>query len=167
MQISALIIGIVLLVATAAYIALPFRQKRHNNLSTSKPAVTSKSRHEEILLALRDLDFDFKTGKVSEEDYQPLRTQLLAEAAQYIESEKKEEEQLEALIQSRRNGKRQNKCEHCGATLEAGQRFCSKCGASVNSESCPSCGKKIRLGDTFCSSCGTKIEIQKEAVPLS
>ena len=167
MQISALIIGMVLLVATAAYIALPFRQKRPNNSSTSKTAVTTKSRHEEILLTLRDLDFDFKTGKVSEEDYQPLRAQLLAEAAQYIESEKKEEEQLEALIQSRRNGKRQNKCEHCGATLEAGQRFCSKCGASVNSESCPSCGKKIRLGDTFCSSCGTKIEVQKEAVPLS
>ncbi|MGE5642157.1 MAG: zinc ribbon domain-containing protein [Byssovorax cruenta] len=167
MQISSLFVGLALLAATAAYVALPFRQKRGNNLNTAQANVVSKSHHQEILLALRDLDFDFKTGKVSEEDYQPLRAQLLVEAAQYVESEKREEEQLEALIQSRRKTKLQDKCEQCGALMEAGQRFCSKCGASVKNQACPSCGKKIRLGDTFCSSCGTKLEVPMGAVPQS
>ena len=167
MQIPALFIGVILLAITTAYIALPFRQKRRNDASASKAMVTSKNRHEEILLALRDLDFDFKTGKVGEEDYQQLRAQLLAEAAQYIESEKKEAEQLEALIQSRRKTRSQNKCEHCGATIEVGQHFCSKCGANTKSVSCPSCGKKVRAGDSFCSSCGTKLEVQVEAVAQS
>lgn len=167
MQLSSLFIGFAILAATAAYVMLPFRQKQRNALSTAKATVLSKRRHQEILLALRDLDFDFKTGKVSEEDYYPLRAQLLAEAAQYVESEKQDEEQLEALIQRRRKAKLQNQCEHCGATLEAGQQFCSKCGASVKSAVCPFCGKKIRLGDTFCSSCGTKLEVSTDAVSQS
>ena len=164
MQISALLIGIVLLAVAVFYISLPFRHKRRRVSSQSKVDMSPKSRHEEILLALRDLEFDFKTGKVSDEDYQPLHAQLMVEAAQYMESQTEEDEQLEVLIQSRRKAKSTNlTCEHCGAPVKPGQRFCSKCGASA-SVSCSSCGKQIRAGDAFCSSCGTKVEVRMEAV---
>ncbi len=139
MQISALFMGLILFCAALAYVSLPFWKKRKD---TSKNLATAQSEggHEAVLAALRDLDFDFKTGKVSEEDYQPVRGQLLAQAAQYIEVEKKGDEQLEALIQSRRKNK---------------QRLIM---------SCPSCGNKIHTGDLFCSSCGTKLEVRQEAV---
>ena len=139
MQISALFIGLILLCAALAYVSLPFWKKRKN---TSKNLATAQSEggHEAVLAALRDLDFDFKTGKVSEEDYQPLRAQLLVQAAQYIEAEKKAYEQLEALIQSRRKDKQ--------------PLFIP----------CPTCGNKIHAGDLFCSSCGTKLEVRREAV---
>ena len=139
MQISALLIGIALLCGAVAYVSLPFWEKRKKSLKDST-AAPSEGGHEAVLAALRDLDFDFKTGKVSEEDYQPLRTQLLLRAAQYIEAERKEQEQLEALIQSRRTNKQPLMI------------------------SCPSCGNKIHAGDLFCSSCGTKLEIRREAV---
>lgn len=162
MQISALIIGFLLFAAAVAYVSLPFRQERK---ATNHSKIPDQGQKEAVLSALRDLDFDFKTGKVSEEDYNPLRAQLMAEAAQYIEAKQKEDEQLEALIQSRRKVQKQDaKCEHCGAPIAADQRFCSKCGSAASRELCPSCGKKIRTGDLFCPSCGTKLQIQAKAV---
>ena len=43
-------------------------------------------------------------------------------------------------------------CGQCGAPLEAGDRFCGDCGASL--AGCPSCGAPIQPGKRFCKSCG-------------
>jgi hypothetical protein len=141
MQISTLLIGTALLVASAYFVSRPFLEKNKKGVKATASGVESGQR-EAVLAALRDLDFDFKTGKISDEDYQPLRTQLLIQAAQHMELDKKDDEQLEALIQSRRK-------------LQSKQA------------SCPSCGKKIVVGDSFCSSCGARLEIRVEVVSQS
>lgn len=166
MEIPSIFIGLALFGAALAYISLPFRQQKQLQSANSSNSNTQQKRQgEAILSALRGLDFDFKTGKISEEDYTPLRTHLVAEVAQYIEAEEKREEQLEALIQTRRTAQQQgSKCQRCEAPIQAGERFCSKCGSAINSEACPSCGKKIQAGDLFCSSCGNKVEIHLEAI---
>lgn len=163
MQVSALIISLSLLAAAIVYVSRPFWQKRKTTAQESKSNKNAHNQHDAVLTALRDLDFDYKTGKVSEEDYQPLRAQLLVEAAKSIEIQEQDDEQLEALIQARRKTTHQ-RCEHCGAAITEGQKFCSRCGLSVAAQPCPSCGKKLQKGDVFCSSCGTKIEIQ---VPMA
>lgn len=168
MEISSLLIGLTLLVASLAFVFLPFRQKMSLTLKQRKTDRHSDRTRESVLSALRDLDFDFRTGKVSEEDYTPLRAQLLNEAAQYIEQEKNEEEKLEALIQTRRTTQQKvGQCEHCGTPMESDQRFCSKCGTAVGKQLCPSCGKNIRAGDQFCSFCGNRLEVKLEAVGQS
>lgn len=141
MQLSSLLVGFVLLAAALVYVGRPFFEKPGKGAKTVSKAGQAQAR-ESVLSALRDLDFDFKTGKISEEDYQPLRAQLLTEAAQFMQTENKEGEQLEALIQSRRK-------------------------SQSRQLSCPTCGKKIVLGDAFCSSCGTKLEVRVEAVAQS
>lgn len=167
MQTTSLIIGVMLLGVAVFIVVLPFRQKGAQETGKLKAAAQNEGRREEVLLALRDLEFDYKTGKVSEEDYEPLHAQLLAEAAKYIEAEKEEDQQLEALIQTRRVAKTSLQCESCGTPLEAGQKFCSKCGQAAKSVFCPSCGKKIHAGDLFCSSCGTHIEVKLGAAASS
>ncbi len=42
-------------------------------------------RKEEVLLSIKDLEFDFKIGKVSEEDYADLRHRLEVEATSILE----------------------------------------------------------------------------------
>ena len=161
MEISSIIVGVGLVAVALVFVSLPFRRKQLKTAGSLSPITTQEGQREALISALRELDFDFKTGKVSEEDYIPLRTQLMAEAAQYIEAEEKEAEQLEALIRTRRAA-RSSKCGQCDAPIQAGQRFCPKCVSAINYEQCPSCGKKIHAGDLFCSSCGNKIQVQME-----
>lgn len=168
METSSILIGLLLFTGSIAYIVLPFRQNRRKTVTASKGPPQQVGKRDVVLAALRDLDFDFKTGKVSEEDYQPVRNQLMAEAAQYVEQEQKEAERLEALIQSRRKAQQEDTtCGHCDALVRAGQRFCSKCGSAVNNELCPSCGKNIQADDLFCPSCGNGLQIRIKAVAQS
>ena len=165
METSSILIGLLLFTGSIAYVVLPFRQNRRKTVTTSKGPTQQVGKREVVLAALRDLDFDFKTGKVSEEDYQPVRNQLMAEAAQYLEQEEKEAERLEVLIQSRRRTHQEGTtCGHCDAHVRAGQRFCSKCGSAVNNELCPSCGKNIKADDLFCPACGNALQIRIKAV---
>ena len=164
MEISSILIGIVLLGVSVGIVSLPFRKKQRKDVRAAKAEIQSATQKEAVLSALRDLDFDFKTGKVSEEDYTSLRARLMAEAAQYIEQETEEDKKLEELIQTRRAARQPStKCDHCGASIEADQHFCAKCGKPVTSSACPSCGKKIQAGDLFCISCGNRLEVQMEA----
>ena len=164
MEISAILIGLGALGVSIPFVINPFRQRQLTG------AKKSEARDEDsrvaALSALRDLDFDYRVGKVGDEDYSALRVQLVADAAQHIQRQVEEEEKLEALIQARR-ASQGSKCEQCGASLEAGQRFCSKCGEPANSVVCPSCGKKVRAGDLFCPSCGIRVGLQVEAVGQS
>jgi RNA polymerase subunit RPABC4/transcription elongation factor Spt4 len=169
MEITSILIGLVLLAASLFFISMPFRKKQQKDVKNSKTNLqVQKERREMVVAALRDLDFDFKTGKVSEEDYTPLRARLMAEAAQYIERQQEEDQKLEALIQSRRAAHQQGiNCDHCGAHVGADQRFCSKCGLPVKNELCSSCGRKIQSNEQFCPSCGNRREVKMEAAVLS
>ncbi len=164
MDITAIVLGVILTGLSMAFIYKPFQEKKAGVRKQVEAESKPQARRESVLSALSDLDFDFKTGKVVDEDYAPLRERLLAEAAQLTLKEQEKEDRLEALIQRRRNGGQGHACEKCGTALAAGQKFCSNCGSAVKQEACPSCGSKIKSGDLFCSACGKPIELQTNAV---
>jgi RNA polymerase subunit RPABC4/transcription elongation factor Spt4 len=136
-----------------------------------------EKRRQAILLALRDLDFDYQAGKVAEEDYQELRAELLTEAAHLMQDQERlKDDALEALIQSRRKTRiepqpaskakvvkiQQKVCQHCHSPLLSDAKFCSKCGTPVIETACPKCKKSLQPGDRFCPSCGTAIDSEKQ-----
>src|SRR5437667_18449 len=49
------------------------------------------------------------------------------------------------------------KCVKCGASLQAGAKFCSDCGASQVPAKCSNCQKELPPGAKFCNECGTKV----------
>jgi len=46
-------------------------------------------------------------------------------------------------------------CRNCGASQEAGDRFCSDCGSPLGG--CPSCGAPVVPGKRFCRACGAAL----------
>ena len=58
-------------------------------------------------------------------------------------------------------------CKVCGSTVEAGQAFCTKCGADVaeNYEcECSCCGTKNIAGNRYCSKCGNILGVLSKPV---
>lgn len=67
-------------------------------------------------------------------------------------------------------------CPNCGAEIDEGTLYCSKCGTKIEPPEsaepvedekpdfkiCPTCGSKLTLEAAFCPSCGTKQEIIEE-----
>jgi hypothetical protein len=83
---------------------------------------------------LRDLQFEYRLGKLSDEDYQrakvTLQTELAAVLAQMEETAKK------LGLATRRSAppakaQPQNKCPRCGATFPRSMRFCGECGKAM------------------------------------
>ncbi len=101
-----------------------------------------------VYAALKELDFDFQTGKLSQEDYETLRQQYRQQAVailQQIDRVKQKgavDLEVEAEIQiARARLQRQRK----------GQvRVASK------SWTCPECERVMTAEDNFCSGCGAK-----------
>ncbi len=97
-------------------------------------------RKKEVILGnIQDLDFEYKCGKLSEEDYTKIRSEMSAEAAAVfhdidnIESSK----DLDALIRRevlarQKPGQSTNTvCPSCGAKNPATNKFCADCGARL------------------------------------
>jgi len=173
MSIAALLIGLALLALAVSFVAGPIiNERRERKFLTDEPeADESQSRYEEILLALRDLDFDHRLGVVSDEDYPALRAQLLAEAAEAHTAAEQEaarkkalEAQIEAAVQAARGrapaaapaASAGRSCRHCAAPLAPGDNFCPACGAPT-AELCPQCNRQIDPGDKFCAGCGLNL----------
>lgn len=86
------------------------------------PQGTSSSEPESqaLELALRDLEYDFETGKLSAEDRDELRQNLEHDAAALSEPPKPQ-----------RPAPKQLRCPECERTVQAEDRFCSSCGTAL------------------------------------
>src|SRR5215510_12916069 len=99
-------------------------------------------RKKEVVLGnIQDLDFEYKCGKLSEEDYRKIRAEMSAEAAvvfQEIENIESAAD-LDALIRreiSARKSKSKTAartvvCPSCDSANPATNKFCAECGAKL------------------------------------
>jgi hypothetical protein len=108
------------------------------------------------LIALKEIDFDRATGKLSDVDYEFLRQKYTAEALQAIREEEGHAgtmgmgETVGAATASLR-------CPRCGPRPEHDAKFCSDCGtALVDSRLCHVCHAPFEPASRFCSNCGSQ-----------
>ena len=99
-------------------------------------------RKKEVVLSnIQDLDFEYKCGKLSDEDYRKIRGEMSAEAALVLQEIEKIESEadLDALIRreiSARKGKSKSptpsiSCSSCGSNNPTTNKFCAECGAKL------------------------------------
>lgn len=133
--------------------------------------------------ALREVEFDYRTGKLAEKDYLELmsryqreQTEVLSmlgespsgpEPAGGVVSE--EFHVAPGLGAGREVEPRAGLCRACGSEHPTGAKFCGSCGASLSVSKgasrkasraeagrCGECGAELRPGNKFCGSCGAK-----------
>ncbi len=124
------IIAISLAIVAAIYISYPFFQSRQKRISfdLNHRAEELEARKAQIYAAIKDIDFDYQMGKLSEEDYQELRSQYKAEAVQLL----KQMDQLKRPRGKKHKAKAaQAFCAQCGARVNPNDRFCANCGAPL------------------------------------
>ena len=96
-----------------------------------------------IYAALRDLDFDYRTNKVSDEDYARQRHALVAEGVEVLQT-------LDTLPLDAD----EDPIEHTVQGLLSGDAPAAPSGGAVY---CPKCGEPARPGDRFCGECGARL----------
>jgi hypothetical protein len=102
-------------------------------------------RRDRALAALKEIEFDRATGKLSDDDYETMKTRFTAEALSALREVDAAAEQparaaaagdelVEQLISSaRRRGRGGKFCLECGAPLSGNGKFCLECGTPAAS----------------------------------
>jgi len=162
MDIPTTLVLIVVLLMAGAYIAQPFvagegqsAGRRTRSAGTLRDRATLLAERNQTYAALRDLDFDFQTNKVAEQDYAIQRKQLVAEGVEILQmldhlpplNETPDSDPIEAAAASLRSGDAPVAAPASGAEQQpAGKK-----------KVCPRCGQKIAAADKFCGKCGYRL----------
>jgi len=157
--IIALVVGTALAIGALAFVLYPlfFDQPR----ARAAPPRRAESWSDDVAIAaLREIEFDRATGKLSEADYAQLKEQYTRQALARMRqapamTEGAEEDELEATIRAYRAER--PSCDRCGPRSEADAIFCSSCGQYLPGR-CEQCGRRVEeAGARFCSACGHRL----------
>ena len=109
------------------------------------PTAHLEERKAQIYENLRDLNFEFRVGKLSDADYQKTKVDLQRELARVLaEIDKIQAAQpkpaqpavkVVAASAQAKAGTNGNLCKHCGATFPQPMKFCGECGKVMAHES--------------------------------
>jgi hypothetical protein len=133
--------ALILVGVVVAFILAPVIQDRRASLQREDDELTEAQAARRVaLLALRDIEYDYHTGKLDEKDYREMKRQLSAEALAAMKALEEEggREALEAEIADMRRGLRAGQvCEECGYRNPEGSRFCGACGTALEPHPAP------------------------------
>jgi hypothetical protein len=180
-NIGAVLVGIALLVLAVAYVARPLfeKQARGNNghVVSARPRSTEAHERQDQLTARRDavyalireLDADFQTGKITEEDFRAQRERYVMQGVSLLK-------QLDTLSSDgafekvRKSGGAALEAEIEAAVLELRQKpgfrehvpwraVPGKPGFyEPATRFCTQCGQPAALEDNFCGQCGAPLK---------
>lgn len=125
---------------TFIFVTYPFFKKRSGLLAAGAVADDKlqelHSRRDTAYSMLKELEFDFQSGILTEEDYKDLEARYKGKAISIlreIDSLAKDDD-IEDIIEKQVMALRRSKerfCRQCGARRRQDDRFCSHCGANL------------------------------------
>ena len=175
-------LGVALLLVVVFIVARPWLEPGAAEAGEADPAAPLLAERERILTALRDLDFDQATGKLTEDEYAAQRAELVAQGAAALR-------QLDAVAPGRapayaggqgtdldteieqaiaRHRARpaapapRRAPEHAIEAAVAQRRQTAPAGPG-SARFCGQCGRPLRPGDKFCGGCGAPVAAEQAA----
>ena len=160
----ALIVGTLLAIGAMAWVLTPlFRPGADVVLAPASPARQDvAARRERAVEALREIEFDRATGKLSDADYDMLKTRYTRQAVAAMRQESGaalvDESEIEAAIRRAREAQsRTGSCIVHGPRPEGDALYCSECGRFLGG-ACANCGATTSApGAQFCEGCGHRL----------
>lgn len=121
-----MILGTILLLLTMTIVRAAIRAG-----DDTGTALDPTERRDAAVEALRDLELEFQTGKLTEDEYRDMRRRLEREAL-------RARDEAEGAARPEPTGSTTDRadpsprfCRTCGGSLGAGASFCSNCGGEV------------------------------------
>ena len=173
-------IVLAILITAAALLAVAYPILSKGN--ATKPATSAQESLDELLgqrnaamQALRELNFDHRMGKISDEDFTVFELSLKQHAAETLraldEWEAQTEDDLDAELEHAIAARRSHlavstqACPSCGRAAADEDRFCAICGTALVAATesdvvapevvvCAKCGRPAAPEDRFCGGCG-------------
>ena len=163
---AALGAGVVLFVLFPVFARSGEVSRRPTAESRERKSLADKK--ERIYEAIKDADFEYQAGKLSESDYRSMRADFLAQAATVVDRLDKLDK-LDAIRQPGDLGQRDEQeshessteasvCPSCQKPNPPGAQFCFRCGVRIAAPNCcPQCRAELPKEARFCTACGVAI----------
>lgn len=168
MEITAIFFTLAILILVGIYLYAPFMERRARHVTEEEHELsTLMAERDRVINSLQELDFDFKLGKIPDEDYPAQRASLLQKGADilrrldtiapHITSAQDADARIEKAIAARRADASLAKVEVSDDDIESMIAARRKGRREKSSGFCPKCGKPVMVSDRFCPSCGKSL----------
>jgi hypothetical protein len=168
MEITAILVSLALLILVAVYLYAPFVQRRARRVTEEEHELSALlAERDRVINSLQELDFDYKLGKIPEEDYPVQRATLLQTGADILRkidtiapepaTAQDVDTRIEKAIAARRADASVAKPDVSDDDIESMVSARRKGRKGKSSGFCPKCGKPVIVSDRFCPSCGKSL----------
>jgi hypothetical protein len=181
MDIVVALIGLAMIVIVAAYVTQPLVARLRVRTAPSfgdSPRDKLMVERDALYAAIRDLDFDFQTGKLLEVDYRTMREKYAARGVEILKEldampeagggKAAAEGEIEIAVQARRKAApqvvrevRTTPEDDIEVAVRARRQAASHAPKSeIENPKCPKCGRPIDASDRFCAKCGASLTVE-------
>jgi len=168
MELPAIFFSLAVLILVGIYLYAPFMERRARRVTEEEHELSAlMAERDRVINSLQELDFDFKLGKIPEEDYPLQRSSLLQKGAEILRqidtlapqvtSTPDTEARLERAIAARRADASVAKVAVSDDDLESMISSRRRSRTNKSAGFCPKCGKPVMVTDRFCPSCGKSL----------
>src|SRR5437762_10065164 len=159
-----LILGIALAASATYFVLLPILRPPLESAGAlsgdqGEDPGDDMSKEAVALRALKEIEFDRATGKLSDTDYEQLKAKYTAEALAAMRGEQGARSSTLPAPTAPRSVLRAPACPEHGARPEPDAVFCSECGKRVGSAPgyCVRCGTVLEDDARYCYRCGARV----------
>jgi len=175
MELTAIFFSLAVLILVGMFLYAPFVEQHARGVTEEEHDLSAlMAERDRVINSLQELDFDFKLGKIPDEDYPTQRASLLQKGADILREidsltsspstvkaagseEQDTEARLEKAIAERRADGSAAKSELTDDDLESMISTRRKGRKERSAGFCPKCGKPVMVTDRFCPSCGKSL----------